>query len=602
MKIRTTRLSLLLLATAGVSGPVLADCCSSLFSCAATVVTDGLSCEVQTIIDTIKGLITEVTNFGNDITGITSSQEQSARQYVSNTINTLQSQSQQSSSDLASALSQAQTLYKEETVILPVTSNTVNTQNLQAMSPTASSSASSGQTAGRPPVAMTATRSQAGAPAASTGSSLTQRSTVISTAPVQTAQQLQAPHGAYADAFARAVKQLTAMKSAGDADLSKVTQYVAQAQSSEGPGVAAADTLAGAISSPITGILSHLSSMLTNPLDAFDPSSMVSDMETSVGQAMSADIPKMISDITAGPEQAFNAAGPAFDDLQGNAAGAQQLAAAMANLYKARNQAAANALYALLPQVNFTGVTAKATSVNLAASMGQRLTYATITANNKAARQKLLAVPAIPSFARINSLMAQLKTQRAQGRSPLPRAVMTNYSNTLSSQLNSYYNGKSPAAVASQRDQLVAQARTQYANDPTTANGVIALLTSDAAKRGAATGTSATAAAQIPGQPAPTLTSQSAVTAKPPTRAAVPAPVNPPTAPPTANAPAPTWGPAPAWTPATTAVTTPAAAAVPSTTTATSTFKSTTALKNAQPIQQPVQRPTQPAAPSSLAR
>src|SRR5690348_13115695 len=43
MKIRKTRLSLLLLATAGVSGPVLADCCSSLFSCAATVVTDGLS-------------------------------------------------------------------------------------------------------------------------------------------------------------------------------------------------------------------------------------------------------------------------------------------------------------------------------------------------------------------------------------------------------------------------------------------------------------------------------------------------------------------------------------------------------------------------------
>ena len=106
MKIRKTGPLLLVLAAGGASAPALADCCSSFWSCAATVVTEGVSCEVQTIIDTIHALYTEVLNFGNDLTGETSSKEQGARQYVTDTINNMQSQSQQSAADLAAALSQ----------------------------------------------------------------------------------------------------------------------------------------------------------------------------------------------------------------------------------------------------------------------------------------------------------------------------------------------------------------------------------------------------------------------------------------------------------------------------------------------------------------
>jgi len=38
--------------------------------------------------------------------------------------------------------------------------------------------------------------------------------------------------------FSAARKQIEALKAAGDADLPKVNQYLQQAQSSEGPGVA----------------------------------------------------------------------------------------------------------------------------------------------------------------------------------------------------------------------------------------------------------------------------------------------------------------------------------------------------------------------------
>jgi hypothetical protein len=345
------------------------------------------------------------------------------------------------------------------------------------------------------------------------------------------------------------------------------------------------------MNSPITAIESQLASMLTHPLDAFDPSSIVDDMEKTITSGMSSNIQQMINDITTGPNQQFTAAQPTYDDLLSNAESAQQLAAAMANLYRLRTTAAATALYALLPKIEYAGVTSKATATgNVAANFGQRQSYALISANNAAAKQKLLAVVAPPSLARIHTLVAQYKQQRAQGKSPLAQALMVNYKSSLSSQLNSYFGGKSPAAIASQRDQLIAQARAKYAGDPATGNGIIALLNSEAAKRGVTTNATATVA-PVPGQPVPTLASQSAVSVKPQIGSVTP--VNPPLS----KTAAPSWGatPAPAWAP-------PAAAGATTATTAPSTFKATTTLKTVQPIQQQTPQPALQTAPSSLGR
>lgn len=551
MTIRKSGPIFLALLASGAAAPALADCCSGFWSCAATIVTEGVSCEVQTIIDTIKALYTEVENFGNDVTGITSQKEQAARQYVSDSISTLQSQSQQSDSDLGTALSQAQVLYKEETTLLPSQSATVNTGNLRSVSPTAVAAPASGTPAG-------------------SGNPLELKSTLAgATAVKPTAVEAAAPHGSYADAFSRGVTQLSALKSAGDADLSKINQDIAQAQSTEGAGVAAANTVAGVLESPVTSLLSQLSSMLANPIDAFDPSSIVDDMEASLTTAMSANIPKMVNDITSGPDLAFAAAGPALDDLQVNAESAQRLAAAMTKLYQDRNATAANAVYALLPAVASTSVFSK-NSNRTAADFGQRLSYASFAANNATTKKKLLVVTTPPSLAQIHTLVAQFKTQRSQGKSPLSQALMVNYNSTLTTQLNGYFSGKSPAAAASQRDQLIAQARTQYGSDATTTNGVIALLNSEAAKRGAATNVMATVT-PIPGQPVPTLAAHVATATAP-------------------KPPAPTWGAAPAWTPA-------AAATQSTTTAAPSAFKATTSLKT---MQQQTQQQTLQAAPSSL--
>jgi hypothetical protein len=44
---------LIVIAYGGIS-PALADCCRNVLDCAATVVTEGLSCEVETLLSTIR--------------------------------------------------------------------------------------------------------------------------------------------------------------------------------------------------------------------------------------------------------------------------------------------------------------------------------------------------------------------------------------------------------------------------------------------------------------------------------------------------------------------------------------------------------------------
>ena len=120
----------------GGASPVLADCCDSWLDCAATVVTYGVSCEVETIIDTIKNLITVIGNVKDLATGTTNSAVAAAKQWVTTTHDAYQAQSQQAAADLTAAAAQAQTLYKEETMIRPIVSTTVNNPNLTRANPT----------------------------------------------------------------------------------------------------------------------------------------------------------------------------------------------------------------------------------------------------------------------------------------------------------------------------------------------------------------------------------------------------------------------------------------------------------------------------------
>jgi hypothetical protein len=159
----------------------------------------------------------------------------------------------------------------------------------------------------------------------------------------------------------------------------------------------------------------------------------------------------------------------------------------MERLYKLRTPGAADALYALLPQQTYAGVTTKPNAAgNIRASFGQRLSSAKVKSKLSTAKQQILLSVKAPKLDQIHAAVALFKAQRAQGKSAQSPSVVQVYRGNVSRQLDGYFAGKSPAGVADQRDQLVAQARTRFAKDPKTENGVISLITSEAAKHGAA--------------------------------------------------------------------------------------------------------------------
>lgn len=505
MNIRKTVPLVAIVAVSGVS-PALADCCSSVFDCAAAVVTDGLSCEIETIISTIKTLATLTANIYNDITGQTQSAQASARQSVAEAINSRMLQSQLGMADLLQAKSKAELLYQQESSIQDAQATTVdNLSGLQTTTQGASSSSSPNSRYATSNHSQTQQAGQAVAPSNSLransvvaqnntvnaqnkaqGNSLQKTSVAPGAGGAVSVDSLKGGHGQYKEAFARGLKQITALSSTANNEADQINQHLVDAQASEGPGVAAANTLAASMLSPLNSIQSQLSSMLSNPLSAFDPSSQVDSIEDAIKANLSANISQMIDDITTGPNQACSAADPIYDELLANAESAQAIANAMDRLYRERTQGAANALDALLPKGQLVSRTANASSSRPPSAFGQRLNSAKLKTAFSASRQKILASVRPLNLAPLHAALAQFKAQRAQGKSAQAPSMLAMYRTNTTHQLDSFFAGKTPAAMASERDQLIAQARTRFPNDPKTQNGVISLISQEAQKLGAA--------------------------------------------------------------------------------------------------------------------
>jgi hypothetical protein len=499
-----------------VTSPAWADCCSSFLGCAATYVTDGLSCEIETLIDTQTSIGSMITNFIHDIDGQTQSTLVAAQQEVSGTHDQMQSQSQTSESDLAAALTQAQALYKQEVDHKAFTDQSMAQQQngltTQASGTTAQprpqveARADSQPPTSGPPLAMSVQKNQNVGPASGPGNPLMQKTTVnVGTQMGVSPDLVSTPPGSFADAFSRAIQQIQVLKTAGDADFSQVSGYLQQALNSEAPGVAQANSLANVMMAPMTAMQSAVSDMLSHPLSAFDPSSVVDSIEATINADLSTNNATMYSDITTAPNAQFAAAQPSYDDLLANAQAAQTLLMAMTDAYQRRTTAAANALYAALPTRHFQGTDAKGitgtafAANNMAAKFGQRVPFAVIAANISTVQQRAKLAYKAPNTSQLHAAVAQFKAQRAQGKT-MPPATLAGYKSKLSQQFDGMFTGKSSAAIASQRDQLIGQAKSQYAKYPSTENAVIGLLNSEASKYGS-TASATTTNPTIPGQP-----------------------------------------------------------------------------------------------------
>jgi hypothetical protein len=482
------------LLTLGAASPALADCCDSFWNCAATVVTDGVSCAVQEFIDTVKGLVTFVNNLMSEATGATGDATRSAQQFVSQTIDVTTSQSQSSDAELAQADANGKKLASEEKQFKELEAKTV------ARVPTANVTPSVAPTAPAATTRPVGASKAAQAPAQTTGGSVTMRASVRNPnitaahpatgggAPLTATTvahvgndvvPVAAPPGAYMADMDRASAEISKARAVGDQDMATVTRYMTAARQSEGSGIKSAQTIADqAVSAPFKNLLSQLTSMLANPTDLTSPSSAVEAMANSIMGNLDQSINQVIDAITAGPIQAFQSAQPSYTDLQERAWHAQQIASAMDVLYRERTPAALAALNALLPKV--AGAAATGASARATESVNGHLAFSQVMTNFTASRQKTKAA-FLQRFQGFSQRMAQYEAVRVRARTN--RNSIATYRTNFSAKLDSYLTGKTPAEVAAQRDSLIAQARAHFANDPKMRDAVINLLTSETNKR-----------------------------------------------------------------------------------------------------------------------
>ena len=514
---RAIALLLVIMMSFGWASPALGDCCDSLFGCAAAYVTDGLSCVVEELIGTVKNLITMMSDLSSRVSGATQQASDHARKYVSDTIAETSDEALLSSQETAAALERAKAIYQEEASPSGYAdhSTKLNSAPAAVASSTPTTSAASSKPV-KPSGPVTAAQSNVhpGALAATAASKSSQGKTpsnaqkINGSAPQQSvsapttakppqtntpnnAQKINgsvppaavsatgnfAPHAALKGLFEKSIAEIQRLKTANDRDLPKVNQLMTQAKQSEGPAVDSALAVADkAINEPIRQILDRLKSMLSDPTNIYDPSDIVNSVANSVLNNLDTNIGQMVQTITQGPQKAFDAAQPLQDELIGNAHRAHEIAAAMQAAYTQRTPASEIALSKLLPLpavVSSSNTEAKIVAPGGYSSYSQTLSR---FKNNKqtiapAAKQRMQAiVPALTKF------------KELRNRALAVRSAAPTYKTNFTQKLNAAFVNKTQAEINSQRDQLIAQARAQYANDPKTRDKLIALFTSETSK------------------------------------------------------------------------------------------------------------------------
>jgi len=477
--------------TLTAASPVLADCCDSVLDCGAAIVTDGVSCAIEEFIDTVKGLITMVHNLMDDASGATQGAIRSAQQSVDNTIDDMTSESQTDNAQVGQALADAKRLADEEAQFPVYTAKKVGTTDAAstpANSPTPATAQRAGAPKNVPPqasapatgapntMARTTTAPAAGATRMATpNGQLTAKSAAASDVAVK---PLAAPPRTYTNQMNRAYAEIQSDKPGADQDFAAVTRQMSNARSSEGAGMKSAAQIANdAITAPFNNLLGKLTAMLENPTDLTSPSSMVEAAANSIMANLSVTSDQLVDAITTGPEGSFQQAQPNFDDLSAKASRDRRIAAAMDRLYHDRSPAAAAALDSLLPKVQVAASAQREARKSLA---GNYVSYSTMIGRYTARRQQAKTA-FVQRFSEFRTRLTQYEGLRAKVRDA--RAAMPATRAGFSSKLTAYLNGKTRAELTAQRDQLIAQARTRFAGNPKIRDGVIALLTSESAKR-----------------------------------------------------------------------------------------------------------------------
>lgn len=446
---RITMSALALLGSLAVTGVARAGCCDDFWSCAAAVATGGVSCQIQSIIDSVNAMKQLVETMGNTLRNQANNITAQASKAVSDATNELKQLRVQAMTDLQNHATRAHDI--------------ANPPKTLTMAPTLAGGAALQKGAIAKPVT-----ASPGAVAGALQPAPVVKTSIPGAPKVADAQAIK-------DSLARADAFMQDLRSKANAPANQVAQAEAAAITAALRHLQTAQQISLDLAiTPLNLLRDSLLDLLTHPERLFDPTAQI----TADVQRITAQVPAMLDRITNEVTQEaigdLNQVKGTLQQLQDAAASAQALVDTMQKVANSKLQSDLDALDRLVPKpapgvAPPSGMAIASTAILLPPAVAATNRQLVAVAFTHADPAKLPLV--IQQRAAVADIAAKWQNVQALVKTPVkiePATVQK-----VDHDLGQMYVGKSKADITKKKNELREEAKKRFASDPKTLEKVL---------------------------------------------------------------------------------------------------------------------------------
>lgn len=448
-------------------------CCDDFWSCVGAVASGGLTCAVESLVNTVKALIDSVARLASTLASQVSDVVNLARTELGNAANDIRALATQAESDFNSAAQLAATVVNDASrppvaaLAKPAAAGTAAVAG--AIAPGAAGAPAAGALGGGK--ATGASKPGTGLGTAVAVNPATSQATLVANIPVAPAD-LQ-------EALRRAKEAIDALRPDVTGPLTQVRQFAGQAEQQVASAVGSAAGIAeNALLAPLRVLGNLLSDLVAHPERIFDPGSIVDDAINQVTTQVIGTMNQVHDAVMSQARGTLNMAHQPLQDVLDRAATAKKIADAMKRLETARTKGAYDGLNAVVPK-------ARVDSRALVSHAALATHASGIAALDLSRHKAQVAAP----FARLDAVKLTARTSGTQMNARIkgpwaefkrlkaaPVKLDPSAKPKLDAELASRFAGKSPEQAATEKRALLAEARSRFAKDPNLLRKVEALI------------------------------------------------------------------------------------------------------------------------------
>jgi hypothetical protein len=449
-------------------------CCDDAWSCIAAVASGGLTCAVESLVNTVRTLIDNVGRLVATLASQVSDVVNLARTELGNAANDIRGLASQAESDFNAAAQLAATVVNDASRpavvavrpgVTPPTLATGAVPGIAVGAVVGGAAKGGGASVGKPSpgVAKPVGGGMGAAPAgnAMVGGASAPVSGVIAQLPADPKDIL--------EALRRAKDAVDGLRPDITAPLNQVRQFAGQAEQQVANAVGSAASIAeNALMAPLRVLGNMLNDLVAHPERIFDPGSIVDDAINQVTTQVIATMNQVHDAVMSQARGTLNLAHQPLQDLLDRSATAKKVADAMQKLEKNRNKAALEGLNKVMP-THRGDSRALVTHVALA-------THSTgIVALDLNKHKTMIAAP----FARLDAAKLTARVAGTQMNSKLkgpwaefkrlkaaPVKLDPSAKPKMEAEIARRFAGKTAAESAEEKRAMLAEARVRFGKDP----------------------------------------------------------------------------------------------------------------------------------------